>query len=235
MRTAAKHRTGTLDVMGTFAKTPRTTVRRLPKRGVYEKEDVYKILDAGFICHVGFVVDGQPYVIPTGYARSGDTLYIHGSAASRMLRTAGEGLDICVTVTLVDGFVLARSVFHHSMNYRSVMVLGNARLLASDEEKRLALRCFTNHIVAGRWEEARQPTDQELKATSVLALPIEEASAKVRTGPPIDDEEDYALPVWAGVVPLETHAGTPRRDERVPGGVPGIDLRRVHASNGAPK
>jgi nitroimidazol reductase NimA-like FMN-containing flavoprotein (pyridoxamine 5'-phosphate oxidase superfamily) len=213
--------------MGTFPKTPRTTVRRLPKRAVYEQAEVYSILDQGFICHVGFVVDGQPYVIPTGYARAGDTLYIHGSAASRMLRTAGGGVEVCVTVTLVDGFVLARSVFHHSMNYRSVVVLGQARLVTDDEEKRTALRAFTNHIVAGRWEEARQPTDQELKATSVLALPIEEASAKVRTGPPIDDEEDYALPIWAGVVPIDMRAREPLADARMLAGVSAIDVRRL--------
>jgi uncharacterized protein len=213
--------------MGTFATTPRNTVRRLPKRGVYEKNEIYSILDRGFICHVGFVLDGQPYVIPTGYARYGDSLYIHGSAASRMLRTAGEGIDLCVTVTLVDGFVLARSVFHHSMNYRSVVVLGKARLVTDDEQKRAALRAFTNHIVAGRWEEARQPTDQELKATLVLALAIEEASAKVRTGPPLDDEEDYALPVWAGVVPVALRAGKPLPDARMLPDLPDIDLRRL--------
>ncbi len=164
--------------METYTPTSRTQVRRLPKRGAYDKEQVHAILDEGYICHVGFVTDSQPFVIPTGYARFGDQLYIHGSAASRMLRSAGEGVDVCVTVTLVDGFVLARSVFHHSMNYRSVVVLGKARLVTDLEEKRAALRCFTNHIVAGRWEEARQPTDQELKATSVLALPLEEVSAK---------------------------------------------------------
>jgi uncharacterized protein len=213
--------------MGIFAKTPRSTVRRLPKRGVYDRDEVYSILDRGFVCHVGFVLNGQPYVIPTGYARESDTLYIHGSAASRMLRTAGEGVDLCVTVTLVDGFVLARSVFHHSMNYRSVVVLGKARLVTDDDQKRAALRAFTNHIVAGRWEEARQPTDQELKATHVLALPIEEASAKVRTGPPIDDEEDYALAVWAGVVPVALRAGKPLPDTRMLSDVPGIDLRRL--------
>ena len=172
-------------------------------------------------------MDGQPYVIPTGYARAGDTLYIHGSAASRMLRTAGEGVDLCVTVTLVDGFVLARSVFHHSMNYRSVVVLGKARSVDTDDEKRIALRAFTNHIVAGRWEEARQPAEQELKATSVLALPIEEASAKVRTGPPLDDEEDYALPIWAGVVPIAMHAGAPLPDARLVPNVREIDVRRL--------
>lgn len=212
--------------MGTFPTTARTTVRRLPKRGVYDKTTVYSILDEGFLCHVGFVMDGQPFVIPTGYVRSGDTLYIHGSAASRMLKTTADGVDICATVTLVDGFVLARSAFHHSMNYRSVVVLGKARLVTDEQEKRVALHCFTNHIVPGRWEETRQPVAQELKATSVLALPIEEASAKVRTGPPIDDEEDYALTVWAGVVPLETHLGSPVPDPRLLPDVPEVDLHR---------
>jgi hypothetical protein len=213
--------------METYTPTPRTQVRRLPKRATYDKEQVHAILDEGYICHVGFVVDGQPFVIPTGYARFGDQLYIHGSSASRMLRSAGEGVDVCVTVTLVDGFVLARSVFHHSMNYRSVVVLGKARMVTDPEEKRAALRCFTNHIVAGRWEEARQPTDQELKATSVLVLPIEEVSAKVRTGPPVDDEEDYAMSIWAGVVPIRQKVGDPLPDDRLLPGVPAVDLQRV--------
>jgi hypothetical protein len=213
--------------METYTPTTRTQVRRLPKRGTYDKERVHAILDEGYICHVGFVTDGQPFVIPTGYARFGDQLYIHGSAASRMLRSAGEGVDVCVTVTLVDGFVLARSVFHHSMNYRSVVVLGKARLVTDPEEKRAALRCFTNHIVAGRWEEARQPTDQELKATSVLVLPLEEVSAKVRTGPPVDDEEDYSMPIWAGVVPIRSQLGEASPDERLLPGVPTVDIRRV--------
>jgi hypothetical protein len=213
--------------METYTPTTRTQVRRLPKRGTYDKERVHAILDEGYICHVGFVTDGQPFVIPTGYARFGDQLYIHGSAASRMLRSAGEGVDVCVTVTLVDGFVLARSVFHHSMNYRSVVVLGKARLVTDPEEKRAALRCFTNHIVAGRWEEARQPTDQELKATSVLVLPLEEVSAKVRSGPPVDDEEDYSMPIWAGVVPIRSQLGEASPDERLLPGVPTVDIRRV--------
>ena len=213
--------------MDTYTPTPRTQVRRLPKRGTYDKERVHAILDEGYICHVGFVTDGQAFVIPTGYARFGDQLYIHGSAASRMLRSAAEGVDVCVTVTLVDGFVLARSVFHHSMNYRSVVVLGKARPVTDPEEKRAALRCFTNHIVAGRWEEARQPTDQELKATSVLALPLEEVSAKVRTGPPVDDEEDYSMPIWAGVVPIRSQLGEASPDERLLPGVPTVDIRRV--------
>jgi nitroimidazol reductase NimA-like FMN-containing flavoprotein (pyridoxamine 5'-phosphate oxidase superfamily) len=164
------------------------------------------------VCHVGFVLDGQPYVIPTGYVRVEDRLYIHGSAASRMLRSLADGIDVCVTVTLLDGFVLARSAFHHSMNYRSVVVLGRARPVTEAEEKVGALRAFTNHVVPGRWEEVRQPTEQELKATSVLALPLAEVSAKVRSGGPIDDEADYALPVWAGVVPVSTQRGTPVPD-----------------------
>ena len=213
--------------MDTYSPTTRTQVRRLPKRATYDKDQVHAILDQGFICHVGFVVDGQPYVIPTGYARLGGQIYIHGSAASRMLRSAGGGVDVCVTVTLVDGFVLARSVFHHSMNYRSVVVLGKARLVTDVEEKRAALRCFTNHIVAGRWEEARQPTEQELKATSVLALPLQEVSAKVRTGPPVDDEEDYSMPIWAGVVPVQQTVGEPLPDERLLPGVPIVDVQRV--------
>ena len=212
--------------METFTPTARTQVRRLPQRGVYDKCEVYAILDEGFVCHAGFVVDGQPYVIPTGYGRAGDLIYIHGSAASRMLRTFDRGVDVCVTVTLIDGFVLARSAFHHSMNYRSVVVLGRARPVTDREEKLAALRAITNHIVPGRWEEARQPAEQELKATSVLVLPLDEVSAKVRTGGPIDDEEDYALPVWAGVVPLRLQFGDPIPDERLLPGVVAIGTDR---------
>ena len=201
--------------METYSPTERTQVRRLPKRGVYDRAQVHAILDEGFVCHVGFAVDGQPYVIPTGYARAGDQLYIHGSAASRMLRELGQGATICVTVTLVDGLVLARSAFHHSMNYRSVVVLGQARLVDDPEEKMAALGHFTNHIVPGRWDEVRQPTAQELKSTTVLVLPLDEVSAKVRTGGPIDDEEDYALPIWAGVVPLRLKMGDPLPDARL--------------------
>ena len=171
-------------------------------------------------------MDGQPYVIPTGYARSGDQIYIHGSAASRMLRALADGIELCVTVTLVDGFVLARSAFHHSMNYRSVVVLGHARLVTDPEEKLAALRCFTNHILPGRWDEVRQPAEQELKSTTVLALPLDEVSAKVRTGGPIDDEDDYALPVWAGVVPIERQLGEPVPDVRLLPGVAAFDKRR---------
>jgi len=213
--------------MNAYTPTDRTQVKRLAKRGVYDKAQVHAILDEGFLCHVGFAVEGQPYVIPTGYARVGETVYIHGSAASRMLRTLDEGVDVCLTVTLVDGFVLARSAFHHSMNYRSVVVLGKARLVTDTQEKVAALRSFTNHILPGRWDEVRQPTEQELKATSVLALSLDEVSAKVRTGPPIDDEEDYAFPVWAGVVPLRARVAEPVPDARVPAGTAVVDTRRV--------
>jgi hypothetical protein len=198
--------------MSDFAPTERTQVKRLPKRGKYERETVFAILDAGFVCHVGFTVEGQPYVIPTNYGRSGDTLYLHGSAASRMLRTLSEGVPVSVTVTHVDGLVLARSAFHHSVNYRSVVILGTARLVTDPAEKMEALRVFTEHVMKGRWDDVRQPTEQELKATTVLALPIEEVSAKVRTGGPIDDEADYTLPVWAGVLPLETSVKEPVPD-----------------------
>ena len=212
--------------MSAFTPTSKTQVRRLPKRGVYDKEQIYSILDEGFLCHVGFVVDGQPYVIPTGYARSGDTVYLHGSAASRMLRTLDDGLDVCVTVTLLDGFVLARSAFHHSMNYRSVVVLGKAKPVEDESEKMRALHLFTNHIVPGRWEEVRTPTAQELKATSVLSIELDEVSAKVRMGGPIDDEEDYALSVWAGVVPVRLQVGAPVADDRLLDGVAPVGLER---------
>ena len=187
----------------------RTRVKRLPNRGAYDRETIYAILDAGFICHVGYVMDGQPYVIPTGFARIGDDLYIHGSSASRMLRNLAQGVDVCVTVTLVDGLVLARSAFHHSINYRSVVVLGKATLVEDAAEKDKALEAFTEHIIPGRWPEIRWPSELELKATSVLKLPIEEASAKIRTGDPKDDEEDYAMEIWAVVLPLSVVPGMP--------------------------
>jgi uncharacterized protein len=201
--------------MNEFVRTDRTQLRRLPERARYDRDTVYRILDEGLICHLGFVADGQPYVLPTGYGRMGDTLVVHGSAASRMLGQAGQGVPVCVTVTLLDGLVLARSAFHHSMNYRSVVILGCARFLSSADEKLAALRVFTNHIVPGRWDDVRPPTPQELKATAVLALKLEEASAKVRSGPPLDDEQDYALPVWAGVVPLRLTAARPEADPRL--------------------
>ena len=202
--------------MPTFTPTERTTLKRLPKRGDYDHIVVHRILDEAFICHVGFVADGNPVVIPTSYARIDDALYIHGSAASRMLRSLEEGIDVCVTVTLIDGLVLARSAFHHSINYRSVVIFGNATVVEDPNEKTRALHAFTDHIVPGRWEEVRSPTDSELRATLVLKLPLVEVSAKVRSGPPIDDEEDYELPVWAGVVPLGIAAGSPIDDDRLP-------------------
>ena len=197
------------------APTKRTQVNRLPKRGDYSQETIHAILDAAFLCHVGFVVDGQPYVIPTGYGRVGDTLYIHGSAASRMLRNLEKGIDACVTVTLIDGIVLARAAFHHSMNYRSVVMLGKATLVEETEAKLEALRVISEQIVRGRWDDTRLPTAQELKATAVLSMPIDEASAKSRIGPPVDDEEDYGLDIWAGVLPLHMQAGEPVPDPRL--------------------
>jgi len=197
------------------APTARTRVVREPHRGVYDRAAAYEILDEGFICHVGFVADGQPFVIPTGYGRAGDNLYIHGSAASRMLRNLDQGVAVCVTVTLLDGLVLARSIFNHSMNYRSVVVLGTAVAVEEPAEKLKALRAISEHILPGRWEESRQPNEKELKATLVMRLPITEFSAKVRQGPPIDDEEDYAFPTWAGVIPLEMVAGEPITDPRL--------------------
>jgi uncharacterized protein len=195
--------------------TPRTRVVREAERGVYDRETVNRILDEGFLCHVGFVADGQPFVIPTSYGRKDANLYIHGSAASRMLRQMKEGVAVCVTVTLLDGLVLARSVFNHSMNYRSVVILGKATLVDEPNEKLAALRLLSEHILKGRWDDSRQPTERELKATSVLRVPIEEYSAKVRVGPPIDDAEDYSFPTWAGVLPLEMKSGTPIPDEKL--------------------
>jgi len=205
--------------MSQFQPTQRTQVKRLPDRGAYDSETVFRILDEGLICHVGFSVDGQPYVIPTGFARVEDMLYIHGSAASRMLRTLAEGIQVCVTVTLLDGLVLARSAFHHSMNYRSVVMLGRATLVCDPAEKIKALGAFTEHIVRGRWNDVRLPTESELKATTVLALPLAEVSAKIRTGPPKDDAEDYQLPIWAGVVPLSITPSAPIADPRLKAGL----------------
>jgi nitroimidazol reductase NimA-like FMN-containing flavoprotein (pyridoxamine 5'-phosphate oxidase superfamily) len=203
----------------TILPTERTRVVRESHRGAYDRETIDKILDEGFVCHVGFSVDGQPYVIPTLYARIGDAIYFHGSAASRMLRNVGDGISACVTVTLTDGFVLARSVFNHSMNYRSVVALGKATL-ANAEEKLEALHAFTEKIIRGRWNDARQPNEKELKATSILRLPLTEVSAKIRVGPPEDDAPDYALPVWAGVIPLSLTPGAPIRDEKCNPSIP---------------
>jgi uncharacterized protein len=215
--------------MNSYRPTQRTKVRRLNKRAVYDKTLVHEILDQGFLCHLGFSVDGLPYVIPTLYARSGDRLYLHGSGASRTLKTLSQGVDVCATITLVDGYVLARSAFHHSMNYRSVVVLGRARLVTEPEERMQALRTLTNHLVPERWDEVREPNDLELKQTMVLALSLEEVSAKVRTGPPVDDEEDYAIPVWAGVVPISTRLGEPIPDDRVLENAKPFELSRFTA------
>jgi nitroimidazol reductase NimA-like FMN-containing flavoprotein (pyridoxamine 5'-phosphate oxidase superfamily) len=195
--------------------TKRTKLGRLPNRGSHEPETVHAILDAAFLAHVGFQMGVQPFVIPTLYGRQADTLYLHGSAASRMLRGLDTGIPACVCVTIVDGLVLARSAFHHSMNYRSVVAFGTARQIEGAEEKTRALRIISEHVIAGRWSDVRGPSDKELKATAVLEFSIEEASAKIRTGPPLDDEEDYSLPVWAGVLPLRMEAKTPVPDPRL--------------------
>jgi nitroimidazol reductase NimA-like FMN-containing flavoprotein (pyridoxamine 5'-phosphate oxidase superfamily) len=201
--------------MDKLPQTPRTTLKRLPQRGNYDRELIEQILDEGFICHVGFAVDGQPFVIPTGYARVGDSLVIHGSQASRMLRTLGQGIDVCLTVTLIDGLVLARSAFHHSMNYRSVVVFGRATVIEDIAAKVVVLRALSEHMIPGRWADVREPSERELQQTTVLSLPLTEASAKVRTGPPLDDEEDYELSVWAGVIPLRLVAEPPVHDARL--------------------
>ena len=198
-----------------YTPTPRTRLVREADRAVYDREAAYRILDEGFLCHVGFVTDGQPFVIPTSYGRKDANLFIHGSAASRMLRTVKESVPVCITVTLLDGLVLARSIFNHSMNYRSVVVLGKATLIDDPAEKIEALRLLSEHIIPGRWADSRQPNERELKATSVLRVPIEEFSAKVREGPVVDDEEDYSFPTWAGLVPLEMVAGEPIADARL--------------------
>jgi uncharacterized protein len=218
--------------MTQFSPTKRTKVQRLPDRGKYDRETVFSILDEGFVCHVGFVVDGQPFVIPTNYGRLEETLYLHGSSASRMLRTISDGIQVCVTVTLVDGLVLARSAFHHSVNYRSVVVLGRAMPVESAEEKMRALEAFTDHVVPGRWKDIRHPTETELKATSVLVLPLEEVSAKVRVGPPKDDEADYTLPIWAGVLPLPVVAAMPISDPRLIAGLEPPAYLRNYSRNG---
>jgi uncharacterized protein len=203
-----------------IAPTERTRIVREPQRAVYDRATIYEILDEGFVCHVGFSANAQTYVIPTMYARVADFLYFHGSAASRMLRNLSEGLSVCITVTLTDGLVLARSVFNHSMNYRSAVALGTAVLVDDPAEKLNALHAFTEKILPGRWNDARQPNEKELKATSILRLPLTEISAKVRTGPVEDDADDYALKVWAGVVPLRLVADPPIRDERCDGSLP---------------
>ncbi len=218
--------------MESTTQTPRTTVVRSRERGRYEREAIHSIVDEALICHVGFSVDGQPYVLPTTHARIEDRLYVHGSMASRMLKNMKAGFPVCITMTLIDGLVLARSAFHHSMNYRSAVILGTAREVTDEEEKRAAFDALVNHVVAGRSADVRAADAQELKATSVLCVPIAEASAKVRQGPPIDAEEDYALKCWAGVLPLHLQPGQPIDDPRlelgtpVPPGVAGYRRRR---------
>jgi uncharacterized protein len=203
--------------VGHYRTTERTRVRRLPERAAYDRATVHAVLDEGFVCHVGFQIDGQPYVIPTGYARVGETIYLHGSTGSRLgLR---PGMDICVTVTLLDGLVLARSAFHHSMNYRSVMAIGRTRPVHDPQEKEAVLRALVDHIVPGRSAEVRGGDRRELAATAVLALPLTEVSAKVRTGPPKDDDPDDALPIWAGILPLALGPGRPLPDPRLHPGI----------------
>ena len=208
--------------------TARTRVVREADRAVYDRKTVYRILDEGFLCHAGFVVDGQPFVIPTSYGRRDASLFIHGSAASRMLRQIKEGVPVCITVTLLEGLVLARSIFNHSMNYRSVVVLGTAVAVTDAREKLEALRLLSEHILPGRWVESRQPNERELKATLVMRLPIEEFSAKVRQGPPVDDEEDYSFATWAGVVPLTLAAGEPIDDARLISGQRAPEYARIY-------
>lgn len=199
--------------MTDFAKTEKNNIRRLPKRGYYDRETIYRILDEALICHVGFVSAGQPYVIPINFARVGDSIVLHGAKASRLLKHIEAGNPVCVEVTIVDGLVLARSVFHHSLNYRSVVLFGTGHLILDEQEKLAALEAVTEHLIPGRWKEARLPNQKELNATSVVSIRIDEASAKVRVGPPVDEEEDYALPVWAGVLPLQEITLLPLQDE----------------------
>jgi uncharacterized protein len=206
--------------MSEFPKTTYSQIRRLPARGHYDRETIYSILDEALICRVGFVEDERPYVIPINFARVGETIVIHGAKASRLLKHIAAGNTVCVEATIVDGLVLARSVFHHSVNYRSVVLFGAGRELVDDQEKLAALEAVTEHLVPGRWQEARRPNQKELDATRVVVIKIEEASAKVRSGPAVDDEEDYDLPVWAGILPLEETAGVPQPDSRLKDSIP---------------
>ena len=220
--------------MPTFPITARNKVRRMPKRGHYDRRTVNAIIDEALVCHVAFAMDGVPTVIPTLHARRGDTLLLHGAKTSRMLQHVGAGNPVSVAMTLIDGIVLARSVFHHSMNYRSVVIHGSGTLLESEQEKLEALEAFAEHIARGRWADARRPTKKELKATSVVAIPIELAGAKIRTGPPIDDDEDYALPIWAGVLPLSLRPGQAIPDPKLDSGI-GVPsyVRRYRRSSDA--
>lgn len=199
-----------------FEKTPRNQVRRIAKRGQYDKDTVYNILDQAFLCHISFVVDEQPFIIPTTYARIEDSIYIHGSHISRMLKHLQTGEKLCLSVTLVDGIVLARSAFHHSMNYRSVVVFGTGKLVESDAEKNVALKAISDNVLPERWEDVREPNAKELNVTSVIKIEIEDASAKIRAGMPIDDDADYTLPIWAGILPINQSFGQPIADEKLP-------------------
>ena len=205
--------------MTDFPPSERSRVRRLPARAIYDTDTIYPIIDEALICHVGFVADGQPFVIPTIHARMGDTIILHGAKASRLLKHAAAGEALCITCTIVDGLVLARSVFHHSMNYRSAVIFGRGRLAENDDEKWAALEAITEHVMPGRWADARQPNELEMNATSVILVEIEEATAKVRSGPPGDEEEDYALPIWAGVLPSQIQYGAPVDDPKLGEGI----------------
>ena len=212
--------------------SPRTKVRRHPERAVYDRETAYAILDEGLVCHLGFVVDGTPFVMPTMYARSGDVLYVHGSPASRMLRSASGGAEVCLTVTLLDGLVMARSVFSHSMNYRSVVVVGRAEEVTDPEEKMAASETLVEHVCRGRWVDARHPSEKELASTVVLRLSLDEVSAKIRAGGPKDQEQDLPLPVWAGEIPFRTVPQPPLRHEAVPSDRPAPDYARSYTRPG---
>ncbi len=219
--------------MNKFIPTEKTKVNRLPKRGFYDKDTIYKILDEGIICHVAFTLKDKPFIIPIAYVRTGDSIYIHGAKSNRMMNTITDGNDACITVTLLDGYVLARSIFHHSMNYRSVVVFGKGELVEDREEKITVLRAFSEKIMPGRWDDVRQPNEKELYSTSVLRFHIEEASAKIRTGPVADDKEDYDLNVWAGVLPVKTTFGDPQKDEQLKKDItmPGYLLDFVSSKN----
>jgi nitroimidazol reductase NimA-like FMN-containing flavoprotein (pyridoxamine 5'-phosphate oxidase superfamily) len=206
--------------MNNFNPTEKTKVSRLPKRGFYDKDTIYGILDEGIICHVGFIINDNPFVIPTAYVRVDDCIYIHGAKSNRMINAINDGSEACISVTLLDGYVLARSAFHHSMNYRSVVMFGKGKIVEGDDEKMKALKAFTEHVVKGRWDDVRKPTEKEMYTTSVLKFPIEVASAKIRTGPPVDDKDDYDMDVWAGVLPVKTMFGEPIRDEQLKENVP---------------
>ena len=215
-----------------FNPTPRSTVRRIPARGVYDRTVINAILDEALVCHVGFVDDGQPVVIPMLHTRVGDRLYIHGSNASRAFHVLSKGVPACVTVTLLDGLVLARSAFHHSLNYRSVVVLAKGEPVCNRDEKNRILLALVEHVVPGRWYDSRQPTEKELNATAVLGFPLDESSAKIRTGPPKDEDEDYSLPVWAGVIPLTLASGQPQPDPALTQGISVPDYLRNYCRPG---